>query len=293
MPVRRAVAGAVMLATIACGSESSGPIFRPSDNTDVAVLVGAGDIGECGPGTAPEQTARILDRVEGVVFTAGDNAYPRGTNSDFRNCYEPSWGRHKGRTRPTPGNHDMESPGAGPYFNYFGANAGPPGQGYYSYTAGTWTIYALNSSLPIDRSSIQMQWLQQELEMTGSRCSAAIFHHPPFSSGPHGEHPYLRDLWRTLYAARVDVVIAAHDHLYERFGAMDADGRAEPGRGMRQFVVGTGGARLVPFVRVAPNSEMRISDFGVLRLTLQGGGYRWDFLQANGNIGDTGADICR
>lgn len=257
------------------------------------MLVGAGDIGECGPGTGSELTARLLDRTDGTVFTAGDNAYPRGTAQDFRNCYEPSWGRHKARTRPSPGNHDYETPGAAAYFSYFGANAGPAGLGYYTFTAGNWTIYSLNSNVPIDRNSAQMQWLQAELSGAGVGCSAAILHHSPYSSGPHGEHPFLRDLWRTLYAARVDVLIAAHDHLYERFAAMDGDGRPDPSRGVRLFIAGTGGARLVPSVRVAPNSETRLSDFGVLRLTLRQSGYQWDFIQAGGNIFDTGVDTCR
>lgn len=129
-PLRRTTfLATALVAAVSCGSENRLPTFRPTPVTETAVLVGAGDIGECGPGTAPEATARFLDRIEGIVFTAGDNAYPSGRASDFRVCYEPNWGRHKQRTRPSPGNHDYEVPDAAAYFAYFRENAGPAGLG--------------------------------------------------------------------------------------------------------------------------------------------------------------------
>jgi hypothetical protein len=286
--------GAIAIAAgaIACGGETAPPTFRPSHVPEVAVIVGAGDIGECGRASGAEVTARLLDRIEGVVFTTGDNAYPSGRAQDFAACYEPTWGRHKPRTRPSPGNHDYEVPGAADYFQYFGENAGPGGLGYYRYRAGGWTIYSLNSNVPIGRASAQMQWLRQELQMDATLCSAAYFHHPPFSSGRHGDSPFMLALWRELHAAGVEVAIAGHEHSYERFAAMDGDGQADPARGVRLFIAGTGGAHLVPPVRVAPNSEVRTTQFGVLKLTLHGTRYEWAFLDANGGIADAGMDTC-
>ena len=278
---------------VACGGDTAGPTFTPTVNAPTAVLVGAGDIGECGPGTGAESTARLLDRVDGTVFTAGDNAYPSGRAQDFASCYQTSWGRHRSRTRPSPGNHDYETPGARDYFTYYGTNAGPMSQGYYSYSAGTWTIFALNSNVPMDANSAQLQWLQSELATAPTRCTMAIFHHSSFSSGPHGDHPFTREIWREFYRNGGDVVVTAHDHLYERFGPMNDEGRPDGARGMRLFVVGTGGARLVPFMRIAPNSEVRLSQFGVLKLTLSLNGYQWEFLETNGGIADSGVGTCR
>ena len=144
---------------------------------------------------------------------AGDNAYPQGRGEDFPNCYEPWWGRHKGRTRPSPGNHDYETPGAAGYFAYFGSSAGPAGDGYYSYSAGDWMVLSLNSNIPVDRGSAQVQWMRGGVARAGNRCTAAYFHHPPFTSADAARALYMRDLWRELNAAGVDLVVAAHDTL--------------------------------------------------------------------------------
>jgi hypothetical protein len=254
--------------------------------------VGAGDIAICG-GNA-EATARQLDGIGGTVFTLGDNAYSSGTNADFQNCYEPTWGRHKSRTRPTPGNHDYATPGAVGYFDYFGLNAGPSGVGYYSFDLGAWHIISLNSNVATDAGSPQAAWLRADLAANAApRCTLAYWHHPLFSSGPNGnrETPVMREIYRILYNANADLVLVGHDHTYERFAPQDADGRLDIVRGMRQFVVGTGGVSLYGFEAIRPNSEVRLSSHGVLKLTLMSDQYQWDFLALSGG-GDSGTTLC-
>jgi acid phosphatase type 7 len=279
-----------------CGGSSSGPSSQPPPPPPVStteVLVGAGDIAMCGsPGV--EGTATLLDGIEGTVFTAGDNAYFQGTAAQYRNCYDPTWGRHKGRTRPAPGNHEYETPGASAYFDYFGSSAGPRGNGYYSFDLGAWHIVSLNSNVPASDGSAQMVWLREDLATTRARCVAAIWHHPLFSSGQNGPHPFMRDVWRTLRELGADVVVAGHDHLYERFARQDENGRATA-EGMRSFVVGTGGAELTALGRLSPNSEVRQSNvFGVLKLTLRPDSYSWQFLAVPpATFSDFGSDSCR
>ncbi len=240
-----------------------------------------------------EATARLLDGLDGTIFTTGDNAYPEGTADNFLRCYGPTWGRHRGRTRPSPGNHDYRTPGAAPYFDYFGANAGPPGLGYYSYDLGAWHVVSLNSETATDAGSAQGQWLRSDLSASGSRCTVAYWHKPLFSSGPHGPTEQVRNLWRVLYEFDVDIVLTGHDHLYERFAPQDPDGRPDPTRGIRQFIVGTGGAP-----RYAPrgggtNSEVIGQDWGVLVLTLDRDSYRWDFTPVAGaTFRDSGNAAC-
>jgi hypothetical protein len=266
------------------------PTSFPSAATS-ATLVGAGDIAVCGsPGAA--DTARLLDGIPGTIFTAGDNAYPNGRIEDFRDCYGPSWGRHKDRTRPSPGNHDYESPGAAPYFQYFGLNAGPAGRGYYSYGIGAWTAYSLNSNVSMATASGQVSWLRGELTETVSECSVAYWHHPLFSSGHNGNNPQARDLWRALHQAGVDIVINGHEHLYERFAPQDPEGRPDATRGIRQFTVGTGGASLTTPTRRAANSEMVVTDHGILKLRLDTGSYVWEFITADGRVRDFGTGAC-
>lgn len=268
-----------------------GPPSPPPPILPVApqTFVGAGDIAMCDANS--EATARLLDSIGGTVFTLGDNAYFQGTRQQFRDCYDPTWGRHRNRTRPVPGNHEYESPGAGPYFEYFGANAGPPGFGYYSFEVGSWHAVALNSNVAVSAASAQGEWLRSDLAASGARCTVAYWHHPLFSSGPDGPSPRVRDFWRILYEAGADVVLSGHDHLYERFAPQDPDGRADAARGIRQFVAGTGGAFLYPHGAARPNSEARLSAFGVLRLTLRADGYDWEFISVSGP-GDSGTGSC-
>ena len=256
-----------------------------------ATFVGAGDIGQCTNGGAPDLTARLLDTIDGTVFALGDNAYPSGTAEDYQTCYDSSWGRHKGRTRPVAGNHEYDTPSATPYYEYFGFNAGPPGVGYYSYELGNWHIVALNSNVPVGRSSAQAAWLRNDLAAHSGRCTLAYWHFPLFSSSKHGNIEQMRDLWRILYDAGADVVLSAHDHVYERFAPQTPDGIADPARGIREFVAGTGGAPPYPFVDVKENSEARLSTIGVLKLSLKATGYDWNFISVGGP-GDSGSGNC-
>jgi hypothetical protein len=262
--------------------------LRPAGD---AVLAGAGDIGACGR-AEPAATAALLDTIDAIVFTLGDNAYPRGSARDFAACYEPTWGRHRARTRPAPGNHEYETAGAAAYFDYYGANAGPHGLGYYSYTAGSWLVLSLNSNAPASPGSPQFEWLRSRLS-AAPRCTLAYWHHPLFSSGPTNDAGQMRDVWRLLTSAHAEIVLSGHDHLYERFAAQDADGRFQPVHGLRQFTVGTGGSRLYAVRTIAPNSELRAPEHGVLKLTLKGDGYEWEFLPiAADGARDYGTGAC-
>jgi len=277
------------------GSEPPGALAPTPPFTTAApqVLVGAGDIGDCRtPG--PAMTATLLDAIAGTVFTLGDNAYPSGSAKDYQDCYDPQWGRHKARTRPVPGNHEYETAAAAAYFAYFGASAGPPGVGYYSYDLGAWHVVALNSNVPLGASSAQASWLRDDLAASPRRCTLAYWHHPLFSSGENGDTLAARELWAILYEAGVDLVMAGHDHDYERFAPQDPQGRSDPARGIREFVVGTGGAPPYQFARVRDNSEVRVSgQYGVLRLTLLSDAYQWEFVTASGpGVGDSGTDRC-
>ena len=263
-----------------------------------AVMVGAGDIAKCST-EADEATAKLLDNIPGTVFTVGDNAYPSGTASEFKNCYGPSWGRHKSRTRPALGNHEYETAGASGYFGYFGAAAGDPDRGYYSYDRGEWHVVALNSNCKevggCGADSPQGRWLRNDLANHPAKCTLAYFHHPLFSSGgDHGNQPQVRPLWKALYAANADVIVGAHDHSYERFAPQGPDGARNKERGIRQFVVGTGGGTQRGFGKIRPNSQARnASTPGVLKLTLEPGSYAWKFVPVAGKtFTDSGTKGC-
>jgi hypothetical protein len=256
------------------------------------MLVGAGDIGDCAT-RGSELTAQLLDRIGGTVFTAGDNAYPSGTAANFRDCYDTTWGRHRSRTRPSPGNHEYEVGGAAAYFQYFGDRSGPPGLGYYSYSLGAWHVFALNSEVGLEAGSAQMAWLRGELAANQAQCEVAYLHKPLFSSGFHGDQPQLRELWRTLYEFGVDIVVAGHEHSYERFAPQDFTGRFDAQRGIRQFIVGTGGTTPRPLGALRPNSEVHGTSWGVLVLTLDASSYRWEFVPAEpGGFQDAGVGQC-
>jgi hypothetical protein len=262
-----------------------------------AVLVGAGDIASCdSPGD--EATARLLDGIAGTVFTTGDNVYEHGTDQEFENCYHPSWGRHRARTRPSVGNHEYYTAGAAGYFRYFGTAAGEPGKGYYSYDLGSWHVVVLNSNCRFaggcGPDSPQVQWLLQDVAASRAVCTVAYWHHPRFSSGLHGSDPTMQTIWQMLVTAGVDVALTGHDHLYERFAPMDGEGRHDAPGGLRQFIVGTGGRSHYPFRTVMQTSEVRhTGTFGVLRLRLDAAGYAWEFIpEAGKTFRDVGSGVC-
>lgn len=260
------------------------------------VLVGAGDIAACdSPGA--EATARLLDNIPGAVFTTGDNVYNSGTDEEFALCYNPSWGRHKARTRPCPGNHDYGTEGAAGYYRYFGASAGEPGKGYYSYGLGAWRIIALNSNLGEEgcaAGSPQERWLRAELAAHPTSPILAYWHHPRLSSGPHGNHQWVQPLWQALYEEGAHVVLGGHDHNYERFAPQDPSGNPDPIIGIRQFVVGCGGRSHYAIHTTVANSEVHNDDtWGVLKLTLHPASYEWEFVpEAGKSFADRGGAAC-
>lgn len=291
--VRVRIAGVAMATALAlglgCDKQDGGSPVSPTPpgvpGGGDAVLVGAGDISECGTAGA-EQTARLLDGIGGTVFTAGDNAYMHGTAAEFA-CYDRTWGRHKARTYAAPGNHDYETPNAAGYFAYFGSRVGP---GYYAYDVGTWRVLSLDTMAPAADGSAQVQWLRAELQRSRQPCVAAVMHHPLVSSGPNGDNPQVRTLWRVLNEGGVDLVLSGHDHLYERHAALNWEGRPDA-RGARLITIGTGGARLYATGGLRPTTEAKAAVWGVIKLTLSPTGYRWDFVTVEGVL-DSGVDVC-
>ena len=265
-----------------------GPTRPPASEPPGAhVLVGAGDIAACGS-AHDDATAALVEGIAGTVFTAGDNAYESGTVEQYRDCYGPSWGRFKDRTRPVPGNHEYQTPGAAGYFEYFGAAAGDPARPWYAYDLGEWRVYALDSNCDAiggcGSDSPEVAWLADDLTAQPRNCVLAYWHHPRFSSGRHGNTEEVQPIWATLADAGADVIVAGHDHLYERFAPIDAAGVPSPD-GMRSFVIGTGGKNLYEFHDIQPGSEVReAATFGVLALTLRDGSYEWRFVPAEGRI---------
>jgi len=260
------------------------------------VIVVAGDIAACGS-RGDEATALLLDQIAGMVIAVGDVVYPSGTLEEYRDCYGPSWGRHKARTRPVPGNHDYTaSPRGEFYYEYFGKLAGPRGLGFYSFNLGRWHIIALNSVIGSPPDSPQDRWLRADLEANRTLCTLAYWHHPVFSSLKGGGSPLMQHTWDVLYAYGVDVVINGDNHVYDRFAPMNPAGQLDQEHGIRQFTVGTGGSELskTKWQYVHPNSEVRDSSiWGVLKLTLHPTSYDWEFVPAAGGaFRDAGSAPC-
>jgi hypothetical protein len=269
------------------------------------MLAGAGDIADCSD-TGHLLTAELLAQTtDATVQTFGDNAYPHGSDSDFRGCYDLSWGSMKARTNPAIGDHEYETPKAAGYFGYFrqrlarfGPSARDSARAYYSYDLGSWHVVVLNASCwKVRACSVERQlaWLDQDLGRHVNRCTLAVLHSPRWSSGDvHGDNREMQGYWDSLYAAGADVVVGGDDHVYERYAPQDPHGAYDPRRGLRQFTVGTGGAQLYPVEEVRRHSVTRnTKSFGVLEVALREATYRWRFVPINrGGYTDRGTVAC-
>ena len=297
MPARvlSAVGAALLLASTGCSANSvpesdasvaAGstrpiePATGPAENAPVEIM-GAGDI--AGEPAAAAATARLIQEADpDAVFTTGDNAYPDGSPSDFAERYDPAWGSFKDRTHPVPGNHDHHTDGAAGYVDYFGipkVSNDVDGGLYYAWDAGNdWRVYALDSE--ISTSGAQLAWLRDDVAGHPDRHYILVAHRPRYTSSErHGPSEVICPLWDALAATgRLEIVLAGHNHHYERFAPMDCAGRTGAD-GARSFVVGSGGARLYDFDEPRPGSEFRNNNhFGVLRLELSQASYAWEFI---------------
>ena len=289
------MASAMMLACMAALLMTATP---GASKARTVTLVGAGDIAGC-DFKQDRKTARLLGKIPGTVFNLGDSAYPDGTREQFRNCYHPTWGKYKKRTRPTAGNREYNTSGAKPYFDYFGWRAGKPTRGYYSYERGSWHIVALNSNCKevggCERRSAQGRWLSRDLAKHRARCTLAYFHHPLYASGNGYDSPEVKPFWHILYNHHADVILNGHAHRYKRFARITPSGDRSSARGIRQFIVGTGGA---PGGDQHGTDEPRVQAKkvdapGVLKLELGSGFYRWKFVPVTGrHYTDSGRARC-
>jgi len=266
-------------------------------------LVGAGDIAWCRDLSGARATAALIENIPGTVFAAGDLAYDKGTIAEFQNCYDPTWGKFRDRTKPAPGNHEYNGSEATGYFQYWGAQAGDPKKGYYSYDLGVWHVVVLNTNCDIaglggcGEGSPEGAWLRADLAAHPNSCIVAYGHHALFSSGilpGHSRHTELRPFWQALYAAHADLVLAGHEHSYERFAPQDPQGKLDPEHGIRQITAGTGGRSHTLLGFAQANSEVRNDDtYGVLKLTLSPGKYEWQFVPESGmTFRDSGKGTC-
>ena len=266
-----------------------------------AVLIGAGDIAVCDAihraGATARLMASLLSDRRAIGITLGDNSNNDGRPEEYANCFRGTWGQLD--VRPSPGNHDdydeQWGHGGNAYFEYFGARAGPAHRGYYSFDAGTWHVVSLNSEI-INRGSqeiAQLAWLKSDLSAAPEgACTLAYFHRPMVSSGEFAARRMSR-LWDVLYAAGVDLVINGHEHFYERFAPQTPRGALDHAFGIRQFIVGTGGAEFHRSGPRAPQSELVIEEaLGVIKLTLRPTEYDWEFIDVDHVVRDSGSDRC-
>jgi len=312
--VRALRRGALALVLAGCSSPSPEPAADPSTSASVSLpvsstvtsstvpstvtLLAAGDIASCAS-QGDEATAALLDaRPNAVVATLGDNVYENGTAAEFANCYEPTWGRQRGRTHPTIGNHEYGVFKAGGYYGEFGPAAGEAPLGWYSYDLGSWHVVVLNSNCEVVGCAIggtQEKWLREDLATHPAACTLAMWHHPRFSSGTtHGSSATVGPLYTALFDAGVEVLLTGHEHNYERFAPLDPTGKPDPVRGVRELVVGTGGRSHYPFGPPIPGSEVRNDDtYGIVALTLRPTTYQWQFVpEGSKSFTDSGSGTC-
>ena len=281
LPVLAASITTLFAASLAAHASNGKPAPKKASTPAPAISVivyAAGDIADCRKKPPVEsmaaRTAEIIanglaKEANARAITLGDNTYPVGKPEEFNKCYEPTWGRFKDKTLPSPGNHDYSMPKAIGYYNYFAELAGPERRGYYARQLGKWQILSLNSNLNPEQMQLQLNWLKEELANNKQNCTLAFWHHPVFSSGGHGNNSHMQTAWKMLAAAKADIVLSSHDHDYERFVPLNADGERDDKNGIRSFVVGTGGAKLTPMFLPKSTTEIRDnSTHGVLKLSL-------------------------
>ncbi len=266
-----------------------------------ATLLAVGDISTCDSLgafiTAGIVQAQLLEQPSAKLALLGDIAYERGTDEEFK-CFDTAWGKFKSISYPVPGNHEYFSDNAAGYYKYFGTRAGDPKRGYYTYTLGNWRMYALNSNCQAiggcDTSSPQAKWLQKTLLENPRACTLAYWHHPRFSSGHHGNNDFMQDIWAILAKSGTELVLAGHDHMYERFKPLDKAGKPNP-KGIRSFVIGTGGRSFYEFKNLNPNSAAKQNtELGIVKFQLEPNGYSWAFISAKKNgFTDTGRANCQ
>jgi hypothetical protein len=294
--VRRSVLACVVVALAAPMAACTDP-----------VLYAAGDIA-CPPGSAATATQCGQQRTSDLITSAsrvlplGDNQYDAGALSAYTSVYRPTWGRFDPLTSPVPGNHEYGTSGAGGYFSYFGARAGTPGQGWYSYDLGAWHLLALNSECnhlsgnPCASGGAQETFVRADLAAHPNACTLAYFHEPVFSSGTAAPDnaAAMMPIWRDLYAAHVDLVLNGHKHNYQRANLLGPTGAVDS-RGIRLIIVGTGGVDLSGSAALRPGFQVFDNKtFGVLRVTLHPGSYDWQFVPEPGKtFRDAGTDLCR
>jgi hypothetical protein len=244
-------------------------------------VVAAGDIASCETTGAAETALLVQALGPDVVLALGDNAYPNGSADDYARCYDPTWGAFKETTFPTPGNHDYATRGAAGYFGYFGRRARAP---FYSFNLGPWHVVSLNSEVSHGLGSPQVRWLRRNLAADRSRCELLYWHRPRWSGGAHGSNPGMFALWRAAYDLGADLVLAGHDHNYQRFYKLNAYGRLDRRHGVRQVVVGTGGKDLYDAgTRVPHRAAASSTTHGVVELTLRAGEYDLRFVPVAGS----------
>jgi acid phosphatase type 7 len=286
--------------TATSGSISGSTTLTVTQTQDF-VLVGAGDIAHGPSALGPARaTSAMLDGIPGTIMAIGDLAYPDGSDIAFADYYDPTWGRHKARTKPSSGNHEYMTTNASGYFNYWGAMAGDPTKGYYSYDLGAWHIVVLNShceSAGCAPGSPQEQWLRADLAAHPAPCTLAYFHIPVFvlSDPMLSSGVALVPLWQALQDAGADLIINGHVHLYARFAPRDSDGTVDPAHGIREIIVGTGGDQHSD-IPTSPSPALEVADnttFGFLKLTLHPAGFNWQYLAALGaTFTDSGSGSC-
>lgn len=294
-------------------SPSPTPTPTPPPAGDPVVMA-VGDM-VCGAGSGAackqmEVSQLILDGNPSAFLALGDVQYESGEIADFQNFYTPSYGRFLNLTKPSIGNHEYNDPvgssdpskvGYWDYFNGVGNYTGIAGdrdKGYYSFNVGSWHLIALNSNCSkvggCSAGSPQYTWLQNDLVANaGAKCTLAYFHHPLFTSGSRASTGVI-PFWQLLYDNNADMILVGHEHNYERFAPMDPNGNLDTARGLKQFIVGTGGRNLTHLVSAAPNSELfNDTSFGALKMSLHDGSYDWQFVPIPGNtLADSGTATC-